>query len=81
MIKQEFITASKASKIAGPGPETIKRWVRKGFVVGYRSPGGTWYINLESLYVFLKKLKVETISKSQPTIKRKCGNFSITLES
>jgi len=81
MCKQKYITAKQASKIAGPGPETIKKWTRNGFVRGYRSPGGTWYVNLESFYAFLKKLEVETMNKSQSlSIKRKCGDFEVVLE-
>jgi len=78
---KEYISASEASRIAGPCRETVKGWVRKGYVRGYITPGGHWFVHQESLLRYLKKLEAGSVLRSKPNrISRKLGKLEMVLE-
>ena len=54
MIKK-FFTSGEAAKICRLGRSTIKRWVEKGALDIYRTPGGDMRIKRSSLVAFIKR--------------------------
>jgi len=78
---KEYISAREASRIAGPCRETVKGWVRKGYVRGYITPGGHWFVHQESLLRYLKKLEAGSVLPSAPNhFSRRCGKLELILE-
>lgn len=53
-IKHKLYTTHDASKLLHMDPATITKWIDKGFILAYRTPGGHRRIQAPHLVAFLK---------------------------
>ena len=43
----ELLTVEQVSQKLSIGPHAVRRWLREGYMRGYRLPGGDWRIRPE----------------------------------
>jgi excisionase family DNA binding protein len=74
-MKKKAFTTSDIARISQYSRETIKRWLEKGVIKGYRiGTSGHWRVSAEDLAVFLKDNNIpfptpETIDTDPTTLK------------
>lgn len=44
----EYVTVTVAAMRLGVDRRTVQRWVREGEIVGHKTPGGHWRVDVES---------------------------------
>ena len=55
--KEQWLTTGQAGKLLGRDGATIRRWVEKGFLDGYKVPGCQWGVSRASVDALLIRWK------------------------